>query len=65
MTDLMARLIAAKEKRRKELAALPFSEKIRLTEKMRVRDALIAPARERNREYYRRLNAARTGEGKS
>lgn len=49
MTKLWKKLLAAKLARRKELAALPFSEKLALVEKMRDRSLLLAsnPLRQR------------------
>jgi hypothetical protein len=42
MSDLMNRILADKLKTRKELAALPFDEKLTIIEKIRQRSALLA-----------------------
>jgi hypothetical protein len=42
MTELMKKILEGKEASRRELAALPFEEKIALVKKMRDRDLLIA-----------------------
>ena len=42
MSDLMDRILADKAKTRKELAALPFDEKLTIMEKIRERSALLA-----------------------
>ena len=44
----LARIIAAKEKRRRELAALPFPEKVRLVVRLQQMAAPILRARGRN-----------------
>jgi hypothetical protein len=42
MSDLMKRILADKLKTRKELAGLPFDEKLAIMEKIRQRSALLA-----------------------
>jgi len=42
MSDLMNKILAAKAQLRRELAALPFEQKIALVEKMRDRSLLMA-----------------------
>ena len=42
MSELMDKILAAKKRSRQQLAALPFTEKIRLVEMMRDRSLLIA-----------------------
>ena len=42
MSDLMNRIVADKLKTRKELADLPFDEKLAIMEKIRQRSALLA-----------------------
>ena len=41
MTELMQRIIESKRAVRRELAALPFAEKVRILERMRERDDFI------------------------
>ena len=41
MSELMDKIVSAKERERKRLAALPFSEKIAILEKLRDRTLLI------------------------
>ena len=41
MTELMQRIIDSKKARRRELAALPFMEKVRILERMRERHDFI------------------------
>ncbi len=45
MTELMQRIIESKKARRRELAALPFMEKVRILERMRERHRLIKSSR--------------------
>ena len=45
MTELMQRIIESKKARRRELAALPFMEKVRMLERMRERHRLIKSSR--------------------
>ena len=47
LTPEIARLIAAKERRRRKLAALPFAEKVRLVVKLQQMAAPILKARGR------------------
>ena len=48
LTPEIARLIAAKERRRRKLAALPFAEKVRLVIKLQQMAAPILKARGRS-----------------
>ncbi|MGD0814124.1 MAG: hypothetical protein ABSA83_11005 [Verrucomicrobiota bacterium] len=50
MNELMDKILAAKKRSRQQLAALPFTEKVRLVEMMRDRSLLIAknPLRTQN-----------------
>ena len=50
MSELMDRLLAGKLRTRKELAALPFDQKLEIMERIRERNALLAenPLRTRN-----------------
>jgi hypothetical protein len=41
MTELMQRIIESKKARRRELAALPFLEKVKILERMRERHSFI------------------------
>ena len=45
MTELMQRIIQSKRARRRELAALPIAEKLRILENMRERTRLIKSSR--------------------
>lgn len=45
MTELMQRIIESKNARRRELAALPFLEKVKILERMRERHRLIKSSR--------------------
>lgn len=45
MTDLMRRIIESKKAMRRELAALPVGEKLRILERMRDRDRMIRASR--------------------
>lgn len=45
MTFDIAKIAASKEARRKRLAALPFSEKLRILDQMRERDAILRKAK--------------------
>lgn len=45
MTELMQRIIESKKAMRRELAALPVGDKLRILEKMRERDRLIGASR--------------------
>ncbi|HEY3763226.1 MAG TPA: hypothetical protein VGN23_15880 [Verrucomicrobiae bacterium] len=56
MSELMNKILADKRERRKQLAALPFAEKLALVEKMRDRDRLIASS-SLGRRYRRRQPA--------
>jgi hypothetical protein len=49
MTELMKKILEGKDATRKELAALPFDQKLALTKKMRDRSLLLAsnPLRQR------------------
>jgi hypothetical protein len=42
MSELMDKILAGKLKTRRELAALPFDQKLEIMEKMRARSALLA-----------------------
>ena len=42
MSELMDKILAAKARTRKELASLPFDQKLDLMEKMRERNAMLA-----------------------
>jgi hypothetical protein len=48
LTPEIARLIAAKERRRRKLAALPFAEKVRLVIKLQQMAAPVLKARGRS-----------------
>ena len=45
MTELMQRIIESKNARRRELAALPFLEKVKILERMRERQEFIKKVR--------------------
>lgn len=49
MSDWIQRLIESKRAYRAKLAALPFEEKIKLLEKLRMRSAIIRDARQARR----------------
>lgn len=49
MNDPMRQILESKRQKRKELAALPFSEKIAIVEKLRDRSLLIASSPLRRR----------------
>lgn len=53
MSDWMRRVLESKRKTRKHLAALPFSEKLILLEKLRDRSLLIASTPLRQRQLHR------------
>jgi hypothetical protein len=48
MSELMDKILAAKARERKRLAALPFSEKVAILEKLRDRSLLISKSRVRS-----------------
>ena len=50
MTDWLRQILESKRQMRKELAALPFSEKIKLLEKLRDRSLAIAQSPLRQRQ---------------
>ena len=50
MSELMERILAGKRESRKQLAALPFAQKLALVEKMRDRSLLIAASSLRRRQ---------------
>ncbi len=47
MNELMEKILAGKRESRKQLAALPFAQKLALVEKMRDRSRLIAASSSR------------------
>jgi hypothetical protein len=49
MTEWMRNILESKQAARRRLQQLPFSEKIKLLEKLRDRSLMIARARERSR----------------
>ena len=51
MSELMDKILAAKARERKRLAALPFSEKVAILEKLRDRSLLIAKSPLRTRRF--------------
>jgi hypothetical protein len=53
MSDWMRRVLDGKRETRKRLAALPFSEKLILLEKLRDRSLLIASTSLRRRQLHR------------
>ncbi len=50
MSELMDKIMAAKERERKRLAAFPFSEKVAILEKLRDRSLLIAKSKLRQKD---------------
>jgi hypothetical protein len=50
MSELMDKILAAKALERKRLAALPFSEKVAILEKLRDRSLLIAKSNLRQKD---------------
>jgi hypothetical protein len=50
MSDLMDKIMAGKAKTRKELARLPFDEKLAIMEKIRQRSALLEESSLRKQE---------------
>jgi hypothetical protein len=50
MSELMDKILAGKRASRKQLAALPFAQKLALVEKMRDRSLLIAASSLRRRQ---------------
>ena len=52
MSEWMRKLLESKRAKRKQLAALPFSEKVKILEKLRDRSLAIALVREKPAKKY-------------
>jgi hypothetical protein len=61
MSELMDKILAAKARERKRLAALPFREKVAILEKLRDRSLLISKNRIRSQTAAQKSNGTNQG----